>query len=217
VISSRGLRSPEVPREKAPGVQRIAVLGDSCTFGFVQAGDTWFDTPRPYAALLQDLLDENLGPGRFQVINYGMIGYTTFHGLRMLRREVLPDRPDFIVIRFGWNDLLGSPTNHSYDNVHSPWLEYLEDLVRHSRLISRSHVYLDEKHQRPGVPAHPVPWVTPDSMIGTTRMMTARSHGARPILRMPRLPSPLRCANIPFIAATHYETISSTSGARPLP
>jgi len=215
VINRRGLRSPEIPRKKPSGVLRVAVLGDSCTFGFVSMGNLWFDTPRPYPALLEDLLDRNVGPGRFQVINYGLIGYTSYHGLRMLRREVLPDDPDFVVIRFGWNDLLGSQVNRSFRNVHHPWLERLEDLAFHSRLIGLL-LYrgspLDPKRAAPfTLSAHPVPWVTPEEYAWNLGRMIdlARAHDARPILLdAPAAPiTPEMRANKTFIVATHYETL----------
>jgi len=215
VINTRGLRSPEIPRKKPPGVVRIAVLGDSCTFGFVTMGKLQFETPRPYPALLQDILDRNIGPGRFQVINYGLIGYTSYHGLRMLRREVLADRPDFVVIRFGWNDLIGPQTNHSFKNVHNPWLECLEDLASHSRLIELL-LYrgspLDLKRAVPfTVSAHPVPWVTPEEYAWNLGRMIdlARAHGAQPLLLdAPAAPiTPEIRANKAFIVATRYETI----------
>lgn len=215
VISSQGLRSPEISRKKPPRVRRIAALGDSCTFGFVAMGKFDFQTPRPYPALLQDLLDRNLGPGRFQVINYGLIGYTTYHGLRMLRREVLPDDPDFVVIRFGWNDLIGSPTSRSFANVHNPWLERLEDLAYHSRLIGLL-LYrgspVDPRSRAPWtVSAHPVPWVTPEEYAWNLGRMIdlARAHGAKPILLdAPAAPiTPEIRANKDFIGGVRYGTI----------
>ncbi len=215
VINRRGLRSPEIPRKKASGVLRVAVLGDSCTFGFVSMGNLRFDTPRPYPALLEDLLDRNFGPGRFQVINYGLVGYTSYHGLRMLRREVLPDDPDFVVIRFGWNDLLGSQVNRSFENVHNPWLERLEDLAAHSRLIGlllyRGSPF-DPKRMAPwSVSAHPVPSVTLEEYAWNLGRMIdlARAHGAQPILLdAPAAPiTPEIRANKAFIAATRYETL----------
>jgi len=214
VINRRGLRSPEIPQKKPPGVVRIAVLGDSCTFGFVTMGVMRFDTPRPYPALLQDLLDRNMAPRRFQVINYALIGHSSYHGLRMLRREALADRPDFVVIRFGWNDLVGSQVNRSFKNVHNPWLERLEDLAFRSHLIGlllyRSP--LDLKRAVPfTVSANPVPWVAPEEYAWNLERMIdlARENGARPILLdAPAAPiTPEIRDNKGFIVATHYETL----------
>jgi len=188
VVNSRGLRGVEVPRRKAPGVKRVAVLGDSCTFGIITERLDMHATPRPYAALLGDLLARNLGPGKVEVINYGMIGYTTHHGLRMLRREALPDHPDFVVIRFGWNDHLSSPVNHPFSNPRHTWEEVLLDLAYRSRLLGML-LYRGIPMRTPtsrawSSSAHPITWVTPEDYAwNLSRMIDlARSHGAQPIL-----------------------------------
>ena len=187
-LNSRGLRAPELPRRKRPGVRRVAVLGDSCTFGFLSLSKGVFDTPRPYAGLLQDLADRKLGPDRVEVINYGMIGYTTYHGLRALRREALPDDPDVVVIRFGWNDHLASPAGRSFANPRAPWREALLDLAYRSRLLGLLLYRGIPMDRREGLPwtvsAHPVPWVTEDDYAwNLSRMIDlSRAHGAEPIL-----------------------------------
>lgn len=214
-LNSRGLRSPEISRKKRPGVLRVAVLGDSCTFGFVTMGPLYFATPRPYATILQEFLDRNFGEGRFEVINYGMIGYTTYHGLRMLRKEVLADDPDFVVIRFGWNDLLGCPADRSFTNVHNPWLEKLEDLAYRSRLIAlllyKGNPITEKRTRAWTVSSHPVPWVVPEEYAwNLSRMIDlARAHGAQPILLdAPAAPiTPEIRENKAFIGATRYETL----------
>lgn len=93
-INSLGLRGPEIESAKPPGVRRVLCLGDSCTFG----------AAHPYPELLQAMLDER-APGRFQVLNAGVIGYTSLHGLEWYERELAPLRPDVVTIYFGWNDM----------------------------------------------------------------------------------------------------------------
>ncbi len=215
VINSRGLRSPEIPREKPSGVVRIAVLGDSCTFGFVSLGNLRFDTPRPYPELLEDLLNRKFRPGRFLVIKYGMIGYTSYHGLRMLRREVLPDDPDIVVIRFGWNDLLGSTTGRSLTTTHDPWLESIESFVSRSRLVAlllyRGSPFDPKAHIDWTISAQPVPSVTPEGYAWNLGRMIdlIRENGAWPILLdAPAAPiTPEIRENKAFIPATRFDTL----------
>jgi len=215
VLNSRGYRSPEVWREKRPGVRRVAVLGDSCTFGVISMGGLRMDTPTPYPARLQEILDRNFGPGRFEVINYGMIGYTSWHGLRMLRREVLPDHPDVVVIRFGWNDGLGCHAGRSLTTTRHAWLERLEDLAYRSRLFSFL-LYRGVPIVKPGSPpgpafAHPVPWVMlNDYAWNLSRMIDlARAQGARSVLvDAPAAPvTPEIRANVTFIGYTRYRSV----------
>lgn len=78
-INSRGLRDREVAYEKAPGVFRVLVLGDSFTEGpHVDLADT-------YPKRLERLLE---GAGqRAEVINAGVGGYSTDQELLFLMRE----------------------------------------------------------------------------------------------------------------------------------
>ena len=185
-FNSRGFRTPEI-LPKGRGVQRIAVLGDSCTFGFVRSDKIGLDLPKPYPAQLQELLDRSEGPGRYEVVNYGTIGYSTFHGLRILRKEVLHDDPDFVVIRFGFNDHLASPVHRSYSSTRSPAREALEDTLSTSRVLSllfffRGNPVPDFGKWRSS--AHPIVWVAPEDYDWhLSRMIDlSRAHGARPIL-----------------------------------
>ncbi len=93
-INALGLRGPEVTIAKPAGVRRVLCLGDSCTFG---AGI-------PYPELLQKILDAR-APGKFQVLNGGVIGYTSVHGLEWMERDLAPLAPDVVTIYYGWNDM----------------------------------------------------------------------------------------------------------------
>jgi len=110
-INSLGFRGPEFTKAKPGGASRIVCLGDSGTFGIrrttlseesetvVMRMDN--DYPRKLAQLLQVE-----GPANVEVINAGVIGYTSSHGLRLLNTEILDLHPDIITIRFGFNDHL---------------------------------------------------------------------------------------------------------------
>ena len=213
-FNSRGLRGPEIAR-KRPGVRRIAVLGDSCTFGIVRAGEKFLDLPKPYAARLQELFDRNAGPGRYEVINYGTIGYTTFHGLRILRKEVLHDDPDFVVIRFGFNDHLASPVRHSFYSTRNSLREMIEDAVCPSRLLSLLFFFRGNpvKDASPWIISdHPIVWVTPEEYAWNLSHMIdlCRDHGAEPIL-LDALAAPItdewRKDSVDFVNRMGYETM----------
>lgn len=73
---------------------RIVCLGDSCTFGFdVEARDA-------YPELLEERLAEMLAPRGVEVLNAGVIGYSTRHGRRLLEERILPLRPDVVTIAY---------------------------------------------------------------------------------------------------------------------
>jgi hypothetical protein len=101
-INSHGLRGPETSREKPPGVRRIAVLGDSFTWG---VGAT---EPELFTSLIEKSL-----PG-VEVLNFGVSGYSPVQH-RLLTEKVLSFAPDAVVVVF----CLG---NDFIDNVH--WRRY---------------------------------------------------------------------------------------------
>ena len=93
-INSLGLRGPEIRDPKPPGRWRVVCLGDSCTFG----------AAHPYPQILQSMLDER-APGAFEIVNAGVIGYTSLHGLEWFERDLARLRPDVVTLYFGWNDM----------------------------------------------------------------------------------------------------------------
>jgi len=94
-----GLRGYEVDRTKPDGVRRVAVVGDSCTFGFgVELARTWpFELERRLRA----------SGSQVEVVNGGVPGYSTYQCRERLRRDLLPLEPDVVVLYAGqWNDFV---------------------------------------------------------------------------------------------------------------
>jgi len=93
--NSDGFRSPEfTPKE--PGVIRIVCIGDSSTFGW------GVDYEYTYPHLIETRV-AGLGP-RVEVFNLGIPGYTSRHGLGVLRHYALELDADYYVFSFGAND-----------------------------------------------------------------------------------------------------------------
>jgi GDSL-like Lipase/Acylhydrolase family len=99
--NASGLRGPELPGQKPPGVRRVLALGDSFTFGdAVEAEEAW-------PARLEALLDRSSPAARWQVVNAGIPGHGT--GQQLLLSRALQERlqPDAVVLGFTVvNDLL---------------------------------------------------------------------------------------------------------------
>ncbi|MHC4945004.1 MAG: SGNH/GDSL hydrolase family protein [Planctomycetota bacterium] len=95
-INSQGFRGLEVAPAKPPGKKRILCLGCSVTFGLAE--------PLSYADLLEQQLNREARTPRFEVLNLGVPGYSTFQGLRLLERACTQYKPDLITWLFGWND-----------------------------------------------------------------------------------------------------------------
>jgi len=97
-LNSLGYRAAEFTAAKPPATLRIACIGDSWTFGMN------VDQPRSYPDRLADHLRE-LAPGsRYEVLNFGVLGYSSFQGLQLLKERVLALHPDIVAIGFGMND-----------------------------------------------------------------------------------------------------------------
>src|SRR5262249_27006680 len=80
------------------GTVRIACLGDSWTFGMPVSEE------QTYPSRLRIALHAAV-PGRsFDVENFGVLGYSSFQGLEVLKSRVLDLHPDIVVIGFGMND-----------------------------------------------------------------------------------------------------------------
>jgi lysophospholipase L1-like esterase len=96
-INSDGFRTPEFGAKRA-GVIRIACVGDSWTFGMPVNQDETY--PSRLAARLRDAHPDQ----RYEVMNFGVLGYSSFQGLQLLRTRVLDLQPDVVAIGFGMND-----------------------------------------------------------------------------------------------------------------
>lgn len=97
-LNSNGFRNGEISMEKPPPVFRIVCLGDSWTFGVNVRQDQTY--PRQLAAWLEREYPDS----RFEVINLGVLGYSSYQGLELLRRYAIHLDPDLLVIGFGMND-----------------------------------------------------------------------------------------------------------------
>jgi lysophospholipase L1-like esterase len=98
--NAHGFRSPDWSPAPAPGTVRIAVLGDSSTFGWGVEG---FEA---YPERLQGALARrwHVDPARVEVLNLGVPGYSTFQGRVLLARTALTLAPDLVVWSYLSND-----------------------------------------------------------------------------------------------------------------
>jgi len=101
LVNAAGMRGPEVARAKPPGVFRIAVLGDSVTFGRGVPDDAVF--PRR----LEESLNEARVLGRpVEVLNFGVGGYNTEQEVEAYRQKARPFDPDAVILTYVLNDAI---------------------------------------------------------------------------------------------------------------
>ncbi len=120
-INSLGLRGKEVAIEKPENTLRIVAIGDSIPFGFL--------TENPYPEELQRLLKFSKpkdSPIKYEVINAGIPGYSSWQVLKLFRRDISRLNPDFLIVYVGLNDVW----SHNPLNPSSKATEFINTLCR---------------------------------------------------------------------------------------
>jgi hypothetical protein len=96
-INTRGFRGQDVPDRPPAGVVRVAVVGDSETFG----------AALPEESTLPGCLASALNaarPGGYEVLNLGVPGYNTLQELRVVDAKLPRLHPDVVVLYYVLND-----------------------------------------------------------------------------------------------------------------
>jgi len=99
VLNQYGFRDREFSREKPAGVYRIAVIGDSLTYGQgIEAADR-----------LSNMLEHRLNESSagFEVVNFGRPGAETVDEVEILKQHVVGLNPDFVLLQWFVNDVEG--------------------------------------------------------------------------------------------------------------
>lgn len=95
-LNSQGFRGDEFAPAKA--ACRVVCLGDSWTFG-MNVGQE-----QTYPRRLHALLTEAFPRTDIEVLNLGVLGYSSHQGLELLKTRALDLNPDVVVIGFAMND-----------------------------------------------------------------------------------------------------------------
>jgi len=95
-----GFREKEFDPVRPPRTYRIAVIGDSLAYGQGIAESERFSN------LVEKHLNET-GKGRYEVLNFALPGAETVDELTFLSRAAAIARPDFILLQWYTNDVLG--------------------------------------------------------------------------------------------------------------
>ncbi len=96
VLNADGFRT-DAPRTDEPAC-RIICLGDSWTFGMNVGEEQTY--PRRVEARLREAVPQ----GDIEVVNLGVLGYSSYQGLELLKKKAPELNPDIVLIGFGMND-----------------------------------------------------------------------------------------------------------------
>jgi lysophospholipase L1-like esterase len=97
-LNNEGFRERDFTSSKTEGTLRIVCLGDSWTFG------ANVNQAEAYPQRLEAMLKEEFPRTRIEVFNLGMLGYSSYQGLELLRRRALALDPDIVILAFAMND-----------------------------------------------------------------------------------------------------------------
>jgi lysophospholipase L1-like esterase len=106
--NAHGMRWRETPLAPAAESARVALVGDSFTFGLWSAS---------VESSLAGVLDQNLRPRGFEVLNFGVPGFGLLDIELQIRQQVLAFSPRYIILAsYMGNDLLDTYLGlHRYD------------------------------------------------------------------------------------------------------
>lgn len=128
-INSQGFRDKEYKIEKEKNTFRILCLGDSSTFH------------GKYHSLLEKKLNRDFKSHdvRFEVINAGVTGYTSYQGLCMYKYRGARYNPDIVTFYFGIND----PIKRFYlsDKEILQGGDFVTLKIVKNRFLLKSHLY----------------------------------------------------------------------------
>jgi lysophospholipase L1-like esterase len=119
--NGEGMRDREPLPADTPGLVRIAVVGDSFSFGLGVSGDD------VYAEVLEKLLQAGAADGRrYDVLNFSVPGYTSQQEAVALETKVLPWKPQVIVLGYCLNDPETLPLHpvHTYFTPVEWWQHF---------------------------------------------------------------------------------------------
>jgi lysophospholipase L1-like esterase len=145
-------RDGEIGRKPANGI-RVLCVGDSCTFGFgvpfhTKGGEAINPAHKPYAALLEDLLRASF-PGRtVEVINVGVPGYSSSHGVTVIGRNLPKYDADIVTAMFFNNDIVDPGSSGRAGKPKGLQIS-LRKLSAHSQFVTHLIDWSNRQNGRP--------------------------------------------------------------------
>ena len=139
-VNALGFRGRAFAEEKPPGVYRIAMVGDSVTFG------TGVDEEQTMARVLERELSARLPARRFEVLNAGVPASNTGQHVALLRFRVQWFDPDLVFFTSTLTDTTGYGIPNEEDRAAE--ISWEERLVRDLGLTSgrwRDGEYLGDR------------------------------------------------------------------------
>jgi hypothetical protein len=128
--NSQGMRDREYSMEKPPGVTRLALAGASFVIGVgVEEEET-------FAARVEDRLNAASRPAEYEVLNFGVTGYTQLEIMGAVENKILDFSPD-VVIYVEHGDAVSMTMKGVVNHVHNGKYKHFDFL---DELAAEAHV-----------------------------------------------------------------------------
>ena len=119
-INSDGLIDKEYPIAKAPGVTRVAVLGDSMTAG--EAAPMGLRFHELWEKIIPKRLDRKV-----EFINFGVRVFGTWEELQMFHLKAAKYKPDLTILNLYWGNDIGDNVRSLKSGAANPLIEQYPD------------------------------------------------------------------------------------------
>ena len=140
-----GMRDRDYSPLPAEGIYRLALLGPSTAMG------SGVDENESFEALLEERLNHQAAGGRYEILNFGVAGYSPFQMLVQLERKVTAFRPDMAIFLGHVSDIEGTAryVTRLIQKGTLPHDPYLLDLVRRTGISPDSGPNEARRRMRP--------------------------------------------------------------------
>jgi hypothetical protein len=134
-FNKHGFRGPDRPKEKPPGVRRIAVLGDSMIASMA------VEEPHTLVHRLESMLNEASGKGTWEAFNFGVSAASPGTELVVYRELASQWHPDLVLVAFFvGNDI--SDSSRELDNYPRIYFDIDEEGRLYQRPFSAGRASL---------------------------------------------------------------------------
>ncbi len=145
-LNAEGFRAGAFAQTKSPSTFRIVCLGDSWTFGM------GVDQDQAYPQRLASLLRERFPKTEIEVLNLGVLGYSSYQGVALLGTRALDLNPDVVILGFAMNDskITGLRDTDMAASLKRPGLEHrIERVSETSKLYTLLRYAVSVRSHRP--------------------------------------------------------------------
>ncbi|MBE6589000.1 MAG: GDSL family lipase [Ruminococcaceae bacterium] len=132
----------------------IAFLGDSVTQGCFElfesgrAIDTVFENKNAYSTRVSEILHMLFPKSHINIVNCGISGDNAPNGLSRLERDILPFKPDLVVVSYGLNDCANGEAGLE------KYVKALDDIFKQVKATGAECIFMTENMMNTHVSCH---------------------------------------------------------------